>query len=261
MNVPSADKGAALITGSSRGIGKGIAMALAEAGFNIAANDREGSDALNATLAELQALGIDATAVVGDVSDITLHDGMLDKAETELGPLTTLVNNAGVSVLSRGDLLDVTSESFDRCHAINNRGAFFLTQAFARRLSGRERNPDLHHAIINITSCNVHAVSITRGEYCISKTGMSMMSKLFAVRLGDLDIGAYEIQPGVIETDMTAPVQEMYRKRIADGLTVTPRMGTPADIGSIARAMATGQLAYCTGQAVHADGGLLIPRL
>ena len=260
MSSSPAGNKAALITGSSRGIGKGIALALAGAGFDIAINDREGSDALHATADELQGLGVKAAAIVGDVSEIGQHEAMLDKAEDALGPLTTLVNNAGVSVLARGDLLDVTPESYDRCQSVNSRGAFFLTQAFARRLVARERDPDVHHSIVNITSCNVQAVSVARGDYCVSKAGMSMMSKLFAVRLGELDIGAYEIQPGLIDTEMTAPVRDMYRERIKEGLTVAQRMGLPSDIGSIARAMATGQLAFCTGQAVQADGGLVIPR-
>ena len=260
MSGLPAGKGTALITGASRGIGKGIALALAGAGFGIGVNDREDSEALRATVGELQNLGVKAMAIIGDVSDLGQHEAMLDEAEDALGALTTLVNNAGVSVLARGDLLDVTPESYDRCQSVNNRGAFFLTQAFARRLVARERDPDVHHSIINITSCNVQAVSVTRGEYCVSKAGMSMMSKLFAVRLGELDIGAYEIQPGLIDTEMTAPVRGKYEQRIKEGLTVTQRMGLPSDIGSIARAMATGQLAFCTGQAVQADGGLVIPR-
>ena len=260
MSSPPAGNAAALITGASRGIGKGIALALAEAGFGIGVNDREDSEALRATVGELQGLGVKAAAIVGDVSDLGRHEAMLEMAEAALGPLTTLVNNAGVSVLKRGDLLEVTPESYDRCQSVNVRGGFFLTQAFARRLVARERDPGVHHSIINITSCNVQAVSVARGEYCISKAGMSMMSKLFAVRLGELDIGAYEIQPGLIDTEMTAPVRDMYRERIKEGLTVTQRMGLPSDIGAIARAMATGQLAFCTGQAVQADGGLVIPR-
>jgi len=199
--------------------------------------------------------------VTGDVADIDAHDGLLDAAEAALGPLTCLVNNAGVSVLQRGDLLEVTPESYDRCMAVNARAWFFLSQKFARRLLDRDRDPAIHHAIINVTSCNVSAVSIQRGEYCMSKSAMAMMSKLFAVRLGGHDIGVYEIQPGIIETAMTAPVRDMYDKRIADGITVTPRMGQPDDVGKVALAMANGQLAYSTGQAVQVDGGLLISRL
>lgn len=251
---------AALITGSSRGIGKGIALALAREGFGIGVNARALNDEVEATVAELTALGVAAVPVVGDVGDIGSHEAMLDTAEAALGPLTTLVNNAGVSVLSRGDLLDVAPESYDRCQTINTRGAFFLTQAWARRVVARERDPDRHHCVITVSSVNALAVAITRGEYCLSKAAASMLAKLFAVRLGADDIGSYEIQPGLIETDMSAPVQDLYRQRIKEGLTVIQRMGLPSDMGSIAAAMATGQFAFCTGQAVQADGGLLIPR-
>ncbi len=251
---------AALITGSSRGIGKGIALALAREGFAVAVNARALNEEIEQTVAALQALGVAAVAVPGDVGDLDGHAAMLDAAEAALGPLTTLVNNAGVSVMNRGDLLDVTPESYDRCQTINTRGAFFLTQAWARRVLARDRDPALHHSVITVSSSNAQAASILRGEYCVSKAGMSMMAKLFAVRLGGDDIGSYEIQPGLIETDMSAPAQEMYRQRIKEGLTITQRMGLPDDMGSIAAAMATGQIAFCTGQSVQADGGLLIPR-
>ncbi len=251
---------AALITGSSRGIGKGIALALAREGFAVAVNARRMGEEIETTIAELQALGGAAVLVVGDVGDIDRHAHMLDTAEQALGPLTTLVNNAGVSVMNRGDLLDVTPESYDRCQTITPRGAFFLTQAWARRVLQRDRDPARHHSVITVSSANALAASILRGEYCVSKAGMSMMAKLFAVRLGGDDIGSYEIQPGLIETDMSAPAQAMYRQRIKEGLTITQRMGLPADMGSIAAAMATGQIAFCTGQSVQADGGLLISR-
>jgi len=251
---------ATLITGSSRGIGKGIALALAREGFAVAVNARKLGEEVETTVAELQALGVAAAPVVGDVGDIDSHAAMLDAAEAALGPLTTLVNNAGVSVMNRGDLLEVTPESYDRCQTINTRGAFFLTQDWARRVLDRERDPALHHSVITVSSANAQAASILRGEYCVSKSGMSMMAKLFAVRLGGEDIGSYEIQPGLIETDMSAPAQDMYRHRIEEGLTITQRMGLPSDMGSIAAAMATGQIAFCTGQSVQADGDLLIPR-
>ena len=252
--------GAALITGSSRGIGRGIALALAEAGFSIGLNAEAPSEELNRTVDEVARHGTPSVAVVGDVSELDQHERMLDEAEAALGPLTTLVNNAGVSALRRGDLLEVTPESYDRCQSINTRGAFFLTQAFARRVLLRPRDPARHYSVITVSSANATAVSILRGEYCVSKAGTSMMSRLFAVRFGAEDVGSYEIQPGVIETDMTAPVRDSYRERIRNGLTVAPRLGTPQDIASVALAMATGQLAFCTGQAVQADGGLLIPR-
>jgi NAD(P)-dependent dehydrogenase (short-subunit alcohol dehydrogenase family) len=245
----------ALITGGGRGIGRGIALALAQRGFAVVVNALERDADVEATLADVRALGVDAEAVIGDVADLVRHEALLDAA----GPITTLVNNAGVTVLQRGDLLEATPESFDRCLSVNTRAAFFLTQAWAKR--ALRLTTDAHRCVITISSSNATAVSISRGEYCVSKAGASMIAKLFAVRLGPEGIGSYEIRPGIIETAMTAQVKETYQRRIAEGLTVAPRMGQPSDIGSIAAALATGQLAFCTGQALEADGGLVIPRL
>jgi 3-oxoacyl-[acyl-carrier protein] reductase len=250
----------ALVTGSSRGIGKGIALALAAEGFSIAVNAPAADGEVGQTVAELRSMGIKTHAAIADIADLSAHEAMLAGVEEALGPLTTLVNNAGVSVRQRGDLLDVTPESYDRCQAVNTRGGFFLAQAWARRALNRERPGNLHHCIITVSSSNASAVSIARGEYCVSKAGASMTARLFAVRLGAHDIGSYEIQPGLIETAMTEPVKDIYLQRISEGLTVAKRMGTPADIGAIALALATGKLAFCTGQALQADGGLAIPR-
>jgi 3-oxoacyl-[acyl-carrier protein] reductase len=251
---------AALVTGSSRGIGKGIALALAAEGFAVALNGPEASAELAGAADEVGALGGPVATVVADVADIGGHERLLDEAEAAVGPLAVLVNNAGVGVLSRGDLLAVTPESYDRCQAVNTRAVFFLTQAFARRLLARRRDPAHHHAIIIISSSNAVAAAVARAEYAVSKAAASMITKCFAARLGPEEINVYEIRPGVIDTDMTAPVAADYRRRIAEGLTLTRRVGTPADIGSVAAAMATGRLAYCTGQAIEADGGMLVPR-
>jgi NAD(P)-dependent dehydrogenase (short-subunit alcohol dehydrogenase family) len=251
---------AALVTGGARGIGRAIALNLARDGWSVAVNDLEATSDLAVTAREIAALGVAAGTVVGDVSDLAAHARMLDGAEAAVGPLTTLVNNAGVSVLARGDLLEVTPESFDRCHRVNNRGTFFLSQAFARRLVARVRDPAVHHAIVTISSSNAQAASIARGEYCVSKAGTAMGSKLFAVRLAPEGIGSYDVQPGIIETPMTAVVRDTYLQRIADGLTPTPRMGTPEDVASIVVALARGDLAFATGQVIQADGGLLIQR-
>jgi NAD(P)-dependent dehydrogenase (short-subunit alcohol dehydrogenase family) len=197
--------------------------------------------------------------VVGDISDCAGHARLLDAAEAAIGPLTTLVNNAGVSVMNRGDLLDVTAESYDRCLAINTRGTFFLTQAFARRLLARPA-PTGHRSIVTISSSNAVAVSTARGEYCIAKAAVSMMSKLFAARLANDGIGVYEIQPGFIETDMTAPSKAHYDKLIDDGLTVIKRFGRPEEMGRIATTLAKGLLPYTAGQIIQADAGLLTVR-
>jgi NAD(P)-dependent dehydrogenase (short-subunit alcohol dehydrogenase family) len=250
--------GQVLVTGARRGIGKAIALALAAADFDVAVADVEMSDDLRAVASQIGALGMKTAAIAGDISDITQHERILSEAEAALGPLTTLVNNAGVSVLSRGDLLDVTPESFDRCMAVNTRGTFFLTQAFARRV--RDVPSHCHRSIITITSANAQAASIARGEYCISKAGASMMSKLFATRLSDEDIGVYEIQPGFIETDMTAPSKAKYDALIEGGLTVIKRFGKPEEVARIALTMAQGLLPYTSGQTILADGGLMTVR-
>lgn len=250
--------GTALVTGARRGIGKAIALALAGAGFDVAVADVVQSGELQVVAAEIHAMGRKAAAITSDVADIAAHDTMLDAAQAALGPLTTLVNNAGVSVLSRGDLLDVAPESYDRCQSVNTRGTFFLTQAFARRLLNVTASG--HRSIITISSSNAVAVSINRGEYCVSKAGTSMTSRLFAARLSDEGIGVYEIQPGFIETDMTAPSRTHYDKLIGEGLTVIKRFGRPEEIGRIAVTLATGLLPYTTGQVIQADAGLLTVR-
>ena len=252
--------GSALVTGARRGIGKAIALALADAGFDVGVADVAASEELEAVAEGIRGKGRKAVAIVGDIAAIETHAGLLDSAEQALGPLTTLVNNAGVSVLNRGDLLEVAEESYDRCQSVNTRGTFFLTQRFARRLLARQRDASLHHAIITVTSANAIGVSINRGEYCVSKAAASMVSKLFAHRLADDGIGVYEIQPGFIETAMTAPSKARYDKLIADGLTSIKRFGRPDEIGRIAVTLATGGLPYTTGQAIAADAGLLTVR-
>jgi len=250
----------ALITGARRGIGKAIALGLARAGFDVAINDVGPSSELDAAVAEAMATGVRAAAIAGDIAETSGHSAILDEAERALGPLTTLINNAGVSVASRGDLLEVSEASYDRCQSVNTRGLFFLTQAFARRLLARERVLNLHHSIVTITSANAIGVSINRGEYCVSKAAASMVSKLFAARLSNDGIGVYEIQPGFIETDMTAPSKARYDKLIADGLTVIKRFGKPDEVARIAVTLATGGLPYTSGQAIAADAGLLTVR-
>lgn len=250
--------GQALVTGARRGIGKAIALGLARSGFDVAVADVEAGEELRAVAREIADMGLKTAAIGADIADISCHERMLDEAETALGPLTTLVNNAGVSVVSRGDLLDVAPESYDRCMNVNARGTFFLTQAFARRV--REAATACHRSIVTITSANAIGVSISRGEYCMSKSAASMMSKLFAARLADEDIGVYEIQPGFIDTDMTAPSKARYDALIEGGLTVIKRFGTPDEVARIAVTLASGLLPYTSGQAIQADGGLLTVR-
>ena len=250
--------GTAIVTGARRGIGKAIALALAGAGFDVGVVDMVQSGELQAVADAIAAKGRKAAALTGDIAKIADHAGLLDRAEAALGPLTTLINNAGVSVMTRGDLLDVSPESYDRCLDVNTRGTFFITQEFARRLL--KVKSDGHRSIITVSSANAVAPSIARGEYCISKAGASMMSKLFAARLSNDGIGVYEIQPGFIETDMTAPSKAKYDRLIEDGLTVIKRFGTPEEVARIAVTLACGLLPYTAGQIIQADAGLLTVR-
>lgn len=253
-------KQVAFVTGSSRGIGLATAEALAREGFAIAVNGPVPDDELARAVDRIGALGVPVVAAPFDVSDLSRHDPALAMIESALGPLTTLVNNAGVGVLKRGDLLDVTEESWDRCLTINTKALFFLSQAFARRLLARKRPAALFHSIVNVTSSNAVAVAVQRSEYCASKAAAAMVSKALAVRLGPEDIAVYDVQPGLIATDMTAPVIEMYRKRAEEGLTLFPRVGQPEDMGAIIASLASGKLPYTTGQAISADAGMLVPR-
>ena len=250
----------AFVTGSSRGIGFAVACELAQRGFNLAVNGPLDDEELDIAVQAVRNIGAKVAKVVLDVSDISAHFGAIEQIEKEIGPLTTLVNNAGVSVISRGDLLDVSESSYDRCMAVNAKGLFFLSQAFARRLLARKREPGTFCSIINVTSSSAIAVAVQRSEYCASKSAAAMISKAFSVRLGSEGIAVYDVQPGLIETDMTKLVIESYRKRAEDGLTLLPRLGQPEEIGRIVATLATGGLPYTTGQIISADGGLLVQR-
>ena len=250
----------ALITGSSRGIGLGAARALAKDGFGIALNAPVDDSEMEAARKEISAFGVPVISACFDVTDINAHQAQLAQIETELGPLTTLVNNAGVGVMQRGDPLEVTEQSYDRCMDVNAKAMFFLTQAFASRLLARSRDADLFHAIVNVTSSNAVAVAEPRAEYCASKAAAAMISKTFAVRLGREDIHVYDVQPGLIDTAMTSAVIAQYEERSKEGLTLLPRVGTPDDMGQIIASLAAGKLPYTTGQTISADAGMLVSR-
>jgi NAD(P)-dependent dehydrogenase (short-subunit alcohol dehydrogenase family) len=251
--------GAVLVTGARRGIGRAIAYAFAEAGRDIVVNDIVEDAAARETLDTISAHGARARFLQGDIGDLSMTEALVEKAFAAFGGLDVLVNNAGISVGRRGDMLEVAPESFDRLIAVNLRGPFFLTQAVARRWLGEP--PVASRSIVNIASANAYMASIDRAEYCLSKTGVSMMTKLYAVRLAEAGIGVFEIRPGVIRTDMTAVASERYDRLIAEGLTPVRRWGEPQDIGRVALALASGDFHFSTGETVHVDGGLHIARL
>lgn len=260
MTQGSSKKQVALVTGSSRGIGRATAIALAEAGFAVALNGPQNDDELEEAEQLVRDAGVDVMSVAFDVADIHSHAAQLTHIEATLGPLTTLVNNAGVGVLERGDPLNVSEASWDLTHSVNARALFFMTQAFARRLLSRKRSNDVCHSIVNVTSANAVAVSVPRAEYCASKAAAAMVSKTWAARLGSENIAVYDVQPGLIETSLTRPVIDDYKQRAADGLTLFPRVGQPQDVGNIIASLASGRLPYTTGQTISADGGMLLSR-
>lgn len=252
---------AALVTGSSRGIGLAAAVELARKGFAIALNGLAEDEEIALAREAVAAEGVSVAVVAADVADIGTHKALLSRAEEAVGPLTTLVNNAGVGVLRRGDPLEVTPESFDRCMAVNARAQFFLSQAWAKRVLARPRGDGRFHSLINVTSSNAVAVAEPRSEYCASKAAAAMIAKAFAVRLGREDIAVYDVQPGLIETAMTAAVTDLYQKRIdEEGLTLLRRLGRPEDVGRIIAALASEGLPYTTGHVISVDAGMLVPR-
>jgi NAD(P)-dependent dehydrogenase (short-subunit alcohol dehydrogenase family) len=248
------------VTGARRGIGRGIAFAFADSGYDVVINDIVCDDAAEATLAGLRERGAGAAFIEGNIAALDTLPRLAEAAFSAFGGLECLVNNAGISVRKRGDILDVTPESYDEVMNVNLRGPFFLTQQIARRMAaapggGRPRS------IISLSSANATLVAPERAEYCLSKTGVSMMTKLYAVRLAELGIAVFEIRPGIIRTDMTAVVKDRYDRLIADGVSPVRRWGEPADIGAAAVALASGSFHFSTGDAIHVDGGLHIHRL
>ncbi|MCK0149325.1 3-ketoacyl-ACP reductase [Marivita sp. S6314] len=248
----------ALVTGGQQGIGLAIASALQSEGFAVAIASLPKADDTSVAKA-LAHLGPNTRYYQHDVTDIEDHSAVLDQIEADLGPVTTLINNAGIGAPERGDLLDVTPGNWDHVHNVNLRGAFFLTQAVARRML--EHSSPHYRSIQFVTSVSAEMVSISRAEYCVSKAGAAMMASLFAVRLAESGIGVFELRPGIIATDMTKPVQDTYAPRIKEGLVPAKRWGEPSDIGQVSAALANGHMQFATGATIPVDGGLSIPRL
>lgn len=248
------------VTGARRGIGRGIAYSFAEKGYDVVVNDLDEDDAVRETLAGLRERGAKAAFVKGNVAQIETHHAVVDAAYAAFGGIECLVNNAGITSKVRGDMLELKPDSFDAVLGVNLRGTFFLTQEVARRMV---KAPAGKHplSIITISSSNAALVGPDRADYCLSKTALAMMTKLYAVRLGEANIGVFEIRPGIIRTDMTAVAKEKYDRAIASGLTPTRRWGEPSDIGKAAVALASGDFHFSTGDAFNVDGGLHIHHL
>lgn len=252
----------ALVTGGARGIGFGIAANLADEGFNIVIADILEKDSATENIGILESKGIEVLYCQCDISCSESRSNMLAAIKEKFGGLNVLVNNAGVAPSVRADLLEASEESYERVMKINLQGPYFLTQSVANMMiDEKQKSPEKEFCVINIASISSTTASVGRGEYCVSKAGMSMMTKLYAVRLGEFNIPVYEIRPGIIKTDMTAGVQEKYDKLIAEGLLIQSRWGIPEDIAKAAAMMARGDIGYSTGQVVMVDGGFSIERL
>jgi NAD(P)-dependent dehydrogenase (short-subunit alcohol dehydrogenase family) len=249
----------ALVTGARRGIGRAIALRLAASGFDVAVNDVAADAEGEAVVADIEAMGRRAMLAPLDIAAIDGHAAMLDRIEAALGPVGCLVNNAGVSVLNRGDLLDASEESWDRCLDINLKGTFFLTQQVARRMLVKPGEGP--RSIVTISSISAEVVSTSRGEYCIAKAGLAMLTKLFALRLAESGIGVYEVRPGIIRTSMTEGSAARLDQLIEDGISPIRRWGEPADVAEAVAVLAEGRLPFTVGQVVTVDGGLTFKAL
>lgn len=252
----------ALVTGGSRGIGLGIVTQLASQGFNIAINGIRPAEGVTEVLESIKALGVDVIYCQGNVALSADRAKILQEVKDHYGQLNILVNNAGIAPRERRDVLSTSETSFDEVLDTNLKSCYFLTQAAANwMIEQKAAQPDFSASIINISSISATVASVNRGEYCVSKAGISMVTQLFAARLGEYDIPVYEVRPGVIATDMTAGVKEKYDNLIGGGLCVQPRWGTPEDVGKAVGALAAGGFPYSTGQVFMVDGGLTLSRL
>ncbi len=255
-------KKVALVTGGSRGIGLGIVKELAMQGFDIAINGVRPENDVQDVLESIKTLGVDVIYCQGNVALTADRAKILRGVKEHFNQLNILVNNAGIAPRERRDVLDTTEASFDEVLNTNLKSNYFLTQAVANwMIEQKEKHPPFSGCIISVSSVSATVASVNRGEYCVSKAGISMVTQLFAARLGEFDIPVYEIRPGIITTDMTAGVKEKYDKLIEEGLFVQKRWGTPEDVGKVVGALAMGSFMYSTGQVFLVDGGITLPRL
>jgi len=244
----------AIVTGIAGGIGKASALALARIGYKIVGMGRSASPDLSAFE------GVDMTYVQGDISSACDRQRLIDTA-LSVGEIRALVNVAGVAPAVRADLLEMSEESYDRVMSINTKGTLFLTQAVARQMLTQEINEGVRGYIVNISSCSAYTSSVSRGEYCISKAGVSMITSLFSTRLASCGIPVNEICPGIIETEMTAAVKEKYDRLIADGLIPMGRWGQPEDVAKAVVTLCDGTFGYTTGASFILDGGMHVRKV
>jgi NAD(P)-dependent dehydrogenase (short-subunit alcohol dehydrogenase family) len=257
----------ALVTGSSRGIGRGIALALAGRSWTVVVHYRGSAEAAQETLRAVERAGGGGTRTAGivvqaDIAAARDRQRLVETILDQLGRIDLLVNNAGMAPRQRVDILQVSEASYDEVMAVNLKGPFFLTQQVARAMidllqAGTIRDPK----IVNIGSLSAYTSSPSRGEYCLSKAGVAMMTALYADRLAEYGVNVYEVRPGIVETDMTRAVQDKYDRLIAEGLTPIRRWGQPGDVAAAVVALAEGYLPFSTGEVINVDGGFHIRRL
>lgn len=260
----------ALITGASRGIGRGIAIELAKLGYDLVLNYASNNAAAKEALDQCQSCAVEAKKSIrvescqADIASSADRERLINFTRQQFQRLDLLVNNAGVAPNVRADILVATEESFDRLIGINVKGPYFLTQLAARWMIEQQQSassPVAARRIVTVSSISAYTASVNRGDYCIAKAALSMLTPLFAARLAEYGINVYEIRPGIIGTDMTGPVKEKYDKLISEGLTPIPRWGTPEDVGKAVAAIAANLLPFSTGEVINVDGGFHVRRL
>ncbi len=251
----------ALVTGGGRGIGLGIALALATDGFDIAICGRSPVVGVQEALDRLHDVGADVAYIQADIGRRADREMLLAALRDRFGRLDVLVNNAGVAPEVRTDILEAGEESFERVLRINLQGPYFLTQSVARWMIAQAGERAFDGSIVIISSVSATVPSTNRGDYCISKAGLGMLTRLWAVRLAEFGIPVYEVRPGIVWTDMSSGAQEKYDRLISEGLLLQPRWGQPEDVGRAVAMLARGDLRYSTGSVVMVDGGMTIPRL
>lgn len=251
----------ALVTGASRGIGRGIALELARQGYTVGVNYVRNQQAAEEVVAEIAQLGGKAAALQANVGESADRERLLAELLARFGRIDVLVNNAGITSPGRKDLLESTEASWDEVFAVNLKGPFFLAQAAAKQMIAQESDERRGGTIINVSSISAFAVSTNRADYCLAKSAQPMLTQLLAARLAEHGVHVYDVCPGVIESDMTGPVREKYDRLIAEGLSPIRRWGQPEDVARVVATLASGGLPFCTGQTIYVDGGYHVRRL